>query len=212
MTRKFLEELGLEKDAVDKIMDANGADIQNARQSEAAKFGAERDGLNQKIADLTAQAEQRDKDLNTVNEQLAVAQSDAGRLADVRKSLNELQGKYDTERREWENRDRQQRYEFAVRTAAAGQKFSSEAAKRYFISQAIGAGLKMEEDGSLLGFNDYAAKYRESDPGAFAQDQPADSPPSIVTGTNSGNGTPASDPNPFHFNFPGVRPHPNATS
>ena len=212
MKREFLEGFGLDKEAVDKIMSANGDDIQNARQSEAQKFAAERESLNQKITDLTAQGEQRDTDLKAVKEQLAAAQTDAGKLADVRKSLTDLQGKYDSERKEWENREKQQRYEFAVKTAAAGLKFSSDAAKNYFVSQAIGAGLKMsDKDGSLLGFSEYAAQYKESDPGAFAPDEPpkpAEPVPSVVTGTNAGNGTPNAAQG-FHFNFTGVRPKPS---
>lgn len=215
MKREFLEGFGLDKEAVDKIMQANGDDIQNARQSEAQKFSTERESLNQKITDLTAQGEQRDTDLKTVKEQLAAAQTDAGKLADVQKSLTDLQGKYDSERKEWENRDKQQRYEFAVKTAAAGLKFSSDAAKNYFVSQAIGAGLKMsDKDGSLLGFSEYAAQYKESDPGAFVSEEPpkpAEPVPSVVTGTNAGNGTPNAA-QVFHLNYTGVRPHTEMTS
>lgn len=205
MKREFLEGFGLDKEAVDKIMSANGDDIQNARQSEAQKFATERESLNQKISDLTAQGEQRDADLKTVKEQLAAAQTDAGKLSDVQKSLSDLQGKYDSERQEWENRDKQQRYEFAVKNAAARLKFSSEAAKNYFVSQAIGAGLKMsDKDGSLLGFSEYAAQYKESDPGAFVSDEPSKPVPQVTTATNAGNGTPA-NPNALHLNFTRVR-------
>ena len=212
MKREFLEGFGLDKEAVDKIMQENGADIQNARQSEAQKFNAERDGLNQKISDLTAQGEQRDADLKTVREQLTAAQTDAGKLADIQKSLTDLQGKYDSERQEWENRDKQQRYEYAVKTAVSGVKFSSEAAKRDFTAQAIGAGLKLDGD-TLLGFGDFLSKARESDPGAFAAETPPapanpTPPPSIVTRTNSANGTPGAAQG-FHFNFTGVRPKPS---
>ena len=158
MKREFLEGFGLNKEAVDKIMSANGDDIQNARQSEAQKFATERESLNQKITDLTAQGEQRDTDLKAVKEQLTAAQTDAGKLADVQKSLTDLHGKYDSERKEWENRDKQQRYEFAVKTAAAGLKFSSDAAKNYFVSQAIGAGLKMSDKVRRV-FDDVRRKY-----------------------------------------------------
>lgn len=45
MQRKFLEELGLEKDAVDKIMDENGRDINAAR----SKLEAERDNYKTQL-------------------------------------------------------------------------------------------------------------------------------------------------------------------
>ncbi len=51
MKRSFLEELGIEKEAIDKIMDANGKDINNA------KAGSESEDLKKQINDLKTQLE-----------------------------------------------------------------------------------------------------------------------------------------------------------
>lgn len=45
MQRKFLEELGIDKDTIDKIMTENGRDIESAKQ----KLTAERDGLQSQL-------------------------------------------------------------------------------------------------------------------------------------------------------------------
>ena len=60
MTRKFLEELGLEKEAIDKIMSQNGKDIENAK-GDITAVTAERDSLKKDV-------EERDKQINTLKE------------------------------------------------------------------------------------------------------------------------------------------------
>ena len=76
MQRKFLEDLGLEKDVIDKIMDENGKDI-NREKDKANSFkdqldearetlkgfeGVDVKELQGKIATLTSDLEQKDKD------------------------------------------------------------------------------------------------------------------------------------------------------
>ncbi|MBE6857384.1 MAG: hypothetical protein IJO99_02760 [Ruminococcus sp.] len=46
MQRKFLEDLGLEKDVIDKIMTENGNDINNAKK----KLEAERDNYKSPVS------------------------------------------------------------------------------------------------------------------------------------------------------------------
>ena len=41
MKRSFLEELGLEKDVIDKIMSENGSDIENAKATVTKKFDSD---------------------------------------------------------------------------------------------------------------------------------------------------------------------------
>lgn len=195
MKRSFLEDLGLEKDVIDKIIAENGSDIENAKAAAAKKFDTERDTLNGQISDLQTQVAQRDTDLSDIQTKLTAAQEDAAKLPELQKSLTGLQSKYDTERKDWEAKTAQQAYEFAVRERANALKFSSEAAKKEFIREAIGKGFKMEQD-KLLGFDDYVSLYKESDPGAFVAETPAaesstppedTKKPDIVLPGNSGN-------------------------
>lgn len=175
MKRSFLEDLGLTKDVIDKIIDENGSDIENAKSAAAKKFDSERETLQGQIEDLKTQVTQRDADLSDIQKQLTAANENADKLAEAQKSLSSLQKKYETETKAWEAKNAQQAYEFAVREKANTLKFSSEAAKREFIRDAIAKDFKMEQN-SLLGFDDYVNIYKESDPGAFAVEKEPEPP------------------------------------
>lgn len=175
MKRSFLEDLGLTKDVIDKIIDENGSDIENAKSAAAKKFDSERETLQGQIEDLKTQVTQRDADLSDIQKQLTAANENADKLAEAQKSLSSLQKKYETETKAWEAKNAQQAYEFAVREKANTLKFSSEAAKREFIRDAIAKEFKMEQN-NLLGFDDYVNIYKESDPGAFAVEKEPEPP------------------------------------
>ena len=53
MKRKFLEDLGLEKDAIDKIMAENGSDVNAAK--------ADYEATKQQLESANAQIQERDK-------------------------------------------------------------------------------------------------------------------------------------------------------
>lgn len=210
MQRKFLEDLGLEKEQIDKIIAENGSDIENARNSEKGKFDTERTTLQGQISDLQGQVTQRDADLSALNEKLTAAQADASKLPDVQSALTGLQSKYDTEKQEWAQKTVQQTYEYMVRDRANGLTFSSAAAKKEFIRSAIEKKFQVDGD-SLLGFDDYVNKYKESDPGAFKVEQqdgqePSKAKPNIVLPPAGKPGAP--DGTGFNFHFNGVRPRP----
>lgn len=203
-------ETGLTYDAFAEKAKAAGmnlVDLSGGGYVAKGKFDAKADELKKANEQLTA----RDADLKTLNDKLSAAQTDAGKLKEAQDALTAAQAKYDADRKQWEADTQKRAYESAVKLSTAGLKFSSAAARKAFEQDAIGAGLKLDKDGALLGFNDYAAKYRESDPGAFASEEPpkpAEPVPSVVTGTNAGNGTPNAAQG-FHFNFTGVRPKPS---
>lgn len=200
---------GLTYDALAEKVKAAGmkiVDLSGGGYVGKDKFDAKAEELRKANEQLTA----RDADLTALNEKLTAAQTDAGKLAEAQKSLSDLQGKYEADRKQWEANAQKQAYESAVRLSAAGLKFSSAAARRAFEADAIAKGLPMEGD-KVLGLDDYVKAYREADPGAFAADEPAapvPPPPSIVAGVNNTNGTPSSTQG-FHFNFTGVRPKPS---
>ena len=175
MKRSFLEELGVGKDVIDKIMTENGSDIENAKSSATKKFDLERDTLQGQINDLKTQVAQRDTDLADVQKQLDEANQNADKLAEAQRSLANLQKKYDAETKAWETKNAQQAYEFAVREKANALKFSSEAAKKSFVRDAIGKKFPMGDNG-LLGFDEYVNEYRQDDPGAFAAEKEPEPP------------------------------------
>lgn len=132
-------------------------------------------GLKGQITDLQGRLTSRDTDLTSLRDQLAAAQADAGKLGSIQQSLTDLQNKYNTEKTDYENRLTRQNYEFMVRERANGLHFSSTAAKKAFIQEAIGKEFKVDGD-SLLGYEDFVTKYKADDPSAFATEKPEPTP------------------------------------
>lgn len=167
----------------DKTKHVRFADLSEGGYVSRSKYDDKVNGLTQQVTDLQGQITQRDADLAGLNEQLTAAQADAGQLAEAQKQLSTLQSKYDRDSKAWEAKNAQQAYEYAIRNKANELKFTSAAAKKDFIREAIAAQFK--QDGEvLMGYTDFVTKYRESDPGAFAAENPAPTPadptPTIV--------------------------------
>jgi len=158
MKRDFLEGLGLEKDAIDKIMTENGADIQREKQA-TQNAKADADALRQQLED-------RDKDLETLRK-------NAGNTEDIQKRLDELQEKYDTDTQNYKDQLSARDYADAMSQAISGAslKFSSKGAERAFRAELKAKGLNLK-DGALEGFDDFVKAQREADPDAFAPDKP----------------------------------------
>lgn len=60
--------------------------------------------------------------------------------------------------------------QYAAASAADALHFTSESAKKAFLSDLAAKKLPLQDDGKLLGFDDFVKSYKESDPGAFAPD------------------------------------------
>lgn len=164
---------------------ANAAKMRIANLSDGgyvsqAKFDDRVNTLTEQVKTLNEQIGQRDADMATLKTDLEAAQADAGKLGGVQKSLTDLQAKYTADKQAYEAGMARQRYEFAVREKASGLKFSSTAAKKAFIQEAIGKEFKQDGD-TLLGYEDFLAKYRQDDPGAFVADPQPAGPPAPPT-------------------------------
>ena len=66
--------------------------------------------------------------------------------------------------------------EFALKEQIASLQFSSESAKKAFLSDLSAKELPLQE-GKLLGFDDFVKTYQQSDPAAFAAQQSTPPPP-----------------------------------
>jgi len=177
------------------------------------KFDDRVNALSQQVTDLQGQITQRDTDMTALNEKLTAAQADASKLTDAQTALTSLQGKYDADRQAWDDKIRKQKYEFMVQEKAGTLKFSSAAAKRDFIREAIGKDFKVDGE-TLLGCEDFITKYKADNPGALVDEKPADpndpgadpkTPPAIVLPKTK---TPEPEKSVFGFHFNGVRPKP----
>ena len=104
---------------------------------------ADRNGLKQRLDDANAKLEGYDPECKSKADQ-AQKKADA-EIAKVKRS-------------------------YLLRDQTSGIKFSSESARKAFLSELEGKDLPLQ-DGKLLGFDDFVKQYRESDPGAFSSEE-----------------------------------------
>lgn len=126
MKRKFLEELGLEKDDIDKIMTENGNDI-NAAKAELSEVIAERDKLKQDIKEREGQIETLKKS--------------AGSGEDLKKQIEALQVE-----------NRKEKISYAVEKALTAAKAKNVTAAKAMLKDLDKA--EFSEDGSIKGLSE----------------------------------------------------------
>lgn len=194
----------------------NAVNLSDGRYVSVDKFNDKVNALTQQVTDLNGQLAQRDTDMTGLKETLAAAQADAGKLAEAQNALTNLQNQYTQAKDAYETKIQRQAYEYRIREEAGKLKFSSGSAKRTFIQDALAQDFKQDGE-TLLGYNDFVAKYKADDPTAFIADDPEPTPPDdngkdnptptfvLPTGTNN---APGNDTGGFHFSFSGVRPIP----
>lgn len=163
MERKFLEELGLKKEVIDKVLDRHSREI--GRQKAAAE------SWKRECAALRAQLEGW-KDLDV----------DA-----IRRSAEEWRSKYETETETLRKALEDRVYSDALKEALSGLKFSSESAKRSFLADLTERRPPMN-GGKLIGLDDFVKEYRKRDPDAFAPEK-QEKIPVAVRGAWSGSNT-----------------------
>ena len=138
------------------------------------------------ITTLNTTIQTRDQDLANLQQTIKDA-GDIEALKQASQDLADLRQRYDTETKQYQKQLRQQAYEFAVTEYVNGQKFTSKAAKNDFRNQMIAKKLQFE-DGKLIGADDFKAIYAQSDPDAFAVENPTPAPapvPTFVQPTNN---------------------------
>lgn len=125
-----------------QIMDLHGADIERQKQT---------------ITTLTTERDAARTQLGEANKKLE------GYDPDWKAKATEAENQAKAQVAELQN-------DFAAQVAVSGVKFSSESAKKAFLSDLKAKKLPLQE-GKLLGFDDYLKTYKESDPGAFAPEK-----------------------------------------
>lgn len=135
MKRKFLEDLGLEKDAIDKIMAENGADI------EAAK--AEYDALKQERDSLAAQVTERDGQLETLRKS-------AGENETLTKQIADLQAENLAAKQQYESDMKELKLSTAIKLALGDTAQDSELVAGLFDKSK----LILSEDGKVTGLEE----------------------------------------------------------
>lgn len=131
MNRKQLEELGLEKEAIDTIMDLNGQAInQTKKELEEARETA---------ANLQAEVDKREEDFKTLKEK-------ADNAEELEKQLNTLSGEYDEYKETTTQREQEIKVNSALKLALAKSGTIDEVALKAHLDLDE---LELEEDGTI---------------------------------------------------------------
>ena len=142
MKTEDLKALGLNDEQVQRVFAMNGEEL-NSLKASVATLTAERDTARDSLSDANKKLEGYDPDWKT---KAAQAQQQADQqIADLKAG-------------------------YAADSAASGLKFTSDSAKKAFMADLKAKKLPLQDDGTLLGFDDYVASYKKTDPGAFAPD------------------------------------------
>lgn len=158
MKTEDLKALGLSDEQVQRVFAMNGEEM-NGLKASVATLTAERDTARTSLADANKKLEGYDPEWKA---KAAQAQQQADQ------KVAELKAGY------------------AADSAASGLKFTSDSAKKAFLSDLKAKNLPLQDDGTLLGFDDYVASYKKTDPGAFAPEGGLPRVSGSATGTPAG--------------------------
>lgn len=155
-----------------KILEGLGIEIPEEKKEELNKKVSE----NYKtIAEYEKKVAKMDSELERANERADSAEQTLkgfeGKDFDaIAKERDEWKVKAENAQKEYEEKENKRVYSDAINDAVKDLKFTSNGAKKAFIADLEGAKLTLK-DGALLGFNDYVAKYKETDADAFVKDE-----------------------------------------
>ena len=130
------------EEQLQQIMDLHSGDIGSHKQS-IATLTAERDAAREQLREANKKLEGYDPEWKT---------------------------KADQARQQAEQQVAEMKAGYAATIAASSLKFTSDSAKKAFLADLNAKKLPLQDDGTLLGFDEYVASYKKSDPGAFDQE------------------------------------------
>ena len=193
---EILKSFGLEvpedkKEEFDKLLNENyktQAEVNNLN-GKLSKAEGERDALQVKYNN---DIKQRDTDLADLKQKLADAGTDAETLKNLQTEFDNLKTNYANAQADYQKELNKQAYEFAIKEKTNGLQFTSNSAKKAFLSDALAKNLTMD-NGNILGFDDFVNAYKEQDAGAFVVETTTDEPKPPMFGSKS---TKKDEPNP----------------
>lgn len=198
MKRDFLKSLGLEDEAIDKIMSENGKDLEKAKQANEKTV--------QELEKTKSELEAKDQLINDANAE--IEKYKGMDIDGIKKSADEWKTKYETDTAEFQKKLQEKDYDFAVDKFMSQHKFVSDFTRNAFVEDFKKQGLKLGEDGKFLGADDYIKGFQEKNAGVFmVEEAPRELIPEIVKPTDTSNQN--NNNNGFNFNFRTVRPVPN---
>lgn len=163
------------------------------------KHDSEIQGRDEQINTLKDTITQRDTDIANIQKQLEDAsKNDGEKLSEVSNQLSDLQKKYDEDTKSYETKLANQSREFAIKEYAADKKFTSTAAKQFYIESMIKSeDVKFNKKGQLTGMEEFDTDYMANNADSFVVDEPEPAPtPAPGPKPSFGGSTPGPDPQP----------------
>ena len=138
---------------------------------------------------MEKQANEYGEEIENLREQLTAANKQikefqSMNIDEIKASAAAWQEKYAASEKAWNEKLAGLKYEAAAKDAIADIKFSSNSAKRAFLSDLEAKKLPLEND-KITGFSDFLNSYKESDPDAFISEEVKPSA-QYLPGSNAG--------------------------
>lgn len=153
MQRKFLEDLGLAKEAIDKILDENSADIGKAK--------GDYDDLKKQLSASESQIKERDK-------QLEELKKTAGDNAELLRQIADLQTANNTAKEKYEAEMKELRLSTAIKLAVGESAQDADLVAGLFDQSK----LILSDDGKITGLDEQLKTIKESKPFLFKESDP----------------------------------------
>lgn len=170
MKREFLKELGLEDEAIDKIMAEHGKTV-NETKEKAEKA----DELKNQLEDYKQQISERDTQL----EELKKVDAEG-----LQAKIDELQQQNETTKTEYEEKLQQQAFEHKLDSSLSGAKVKNTKAVKALLDMDT---IKLDGD-TLKGLDDQLNSLKESDAYLFEEEQQDPPKPNFTTGQHNKGG------------------------
>lgn len=184
MKRKFLEDLGIEKDVIDKIMDENGKDIENAK-GDTDKLREQISELELRNKNLSGQVSDRDKQLNELK-------ASSGNADELKKQIEKLQADNKATADKYKAEITQLKLSTAVEAALTKANARNNKAVEALIDMTT---VKLRDDGTLEGLDEQIKKLTSDEGTSFLFNAPKAAGKPALSGAkpaDPANGAPAS--------------------
>lgn len=151
MKRKFLEDLGLEKEVIDKIMDENGNDVNTAK--------ADYENLKQQLETAGQQITERDKQLETLKKSAGDNEALSQQIAELQAENKAAKDKHEADMKEL-------KLDTAIKLCIAGKVHDEDITAGLFDKTK----LILSDDGKITGLEEQMKALRESKSFLFKED------------------------------------------
>lgn len=153
MKRKFLEDMGLEKEQVDKILDENSQDIGKAK-GDSEKIQKDLDAANAEVESLKGQISDRDKQLETLK-------NSTGDVEGMKQEIAKLQADNKAKDDAHAAEIKQLKIDAAIDSALTGAKAKNNTAVKALLKDLNKA--ELAEDGTIKGLAEQIEALQKSD-------------------------------------------------